>query len=194
MKFLREPLVHFLALGALLFGAFAIFGGPTVTTPGQYQIIITPGLMENLRVSFVRSTQRPPTPREMDALLQDYLREEILCREAEALGLDKDDPLVRRQLRQKMEFFIEDSTDIPAPTDDELSAYLKQNPAMFRKTDGTVPPLAAIHDTVESAWLATRRQQAADAAYDKLRQRYHVVIEPPAPPASATGNTTTTPP
>jgi hypothetical protein len=180
MKLLREPLVHFLLLGAILFGVFALVGRWTNDRPDK--IVITPGLIENLQLGFTRSAQRTPTAAELDAVIEDYIREEVLCREAIARGLDRDDPVIRRRLRERMEFFTEDSVDTTAPTDEQLNAFIQKNPAMFRQ-QGRLPGLGEIRDAVQRAWLAARRKQANDEAYQKLREHYTVVVQRPNPAA-----------
>jgi hypothetical protein len=181
MKWLREPLTHFLLIGAALFGLFAIFGGPTVPPPGQYSIVLTPAMVQNIALSYQNLSQHPPTAAQLSALIDDYVREEILDREARAQGLDLDDPLIRQQLRQKMEFFLEDSAVVAPPTDAQLQAFLQKNGDSLRRPDGTLPPLADVRDAVQAAWQADQRRQIANAAYQKLRARYVVVIQPPVP-------------
>ena len=95
-KLLREPLVHFLLLGAGLFVAFGLVGERTGSEPGE--IVVTQGQIESLAIGFARTWQRPPTDRELEGLIQDYIREEVYYREAMALGLDKDDTVIRRRL------------------------------------------------------------------------------------------------
>jgi len=192
MKWLREPLTHFLLIGAALFGLFAIFGGPTVPPPGQYSIVLTPAMVQNLAVSYQRTSQHPPSDAQLSALIDDYVREEILDREARAQGLDVDDPLIRQQLRQKMEFFLEDSAVVAPPTDAQLEAFLQKNGDFLRRPDGTLPPLADVRAAVVATWQADQRRQIADAAYQKLRARYVVVLPPPTPatPAAPASNTT----
>lgn len=127
---LREPLVHFLALGGLLFVFFAWKGGGS--GPGSTRITITPGLVEHLASGFAKTWQRPPTEPELKGLIDDYVKEEIATREAVAMGLDRDDTIIRRRLRQKMEFLIEDAADQVAPTDVELQGWLERHAADFR--------------------------------------------------------------
>jgi hypothetical protein len=88
-QFLREPLMHFFLLGAALFVAFALVHGRSPERPSQ--IVVTPGDLEQLIVKFARTWQRPPTPQELDGLIDDYIREEISSREALAMGLDRHD-------------------------------------------------------------------------------------------------------
>ncbi len=183
MKFLREPLVQFLLIGAVLFGIFSLWGQAAGETPAG-TITITPQLVENLRLSYTRQGGQPPTPEQLQATIENYIREEVFFREAKARGLDADDPLVRNQLRSRMEAFYEDSAQAPAPTDAQLADYLKTHAQNFRKPDGSTPALADIHQAVLDAWLLAQRKAAVEDAYQKLRARYHIILPPP---AAATG-------
>jgi hypothetical protein len=82
-------------------------------------------------VGFSRTWMRPPTQEEMQGLVDDYVREEVLYREARAMGLDQDDVIVRRRMRQKFEFLAEDLATHRSPTDQELEAYLQQHPEKY---------------------------------------------------------------
>ena len=75
-RFVREPLVHFLVLGLLIFLFFKVSGGGT--SPGSNRIVITQGQIENLAVGFARSWQRPATEAELKALIDDHVKEEIV--------------------------------------------------------------------------------------------------------------------
>ena len=105
-RFFKEPLVHFLLLGAALFVVFGLFGKSTGGLPGT--IVITQGQIASIASGFTSTWERAPTQEELDGLIEDRVREEIYCREAMALGLDKDDTIIRRRLRQKMEFLSAD--------------------------------------------------------------------------------------
>ena len=74
---------------------------------------------------------RPPTPQEREQQLDHYIREQVLYREALAMGLDQDDVIVRRRLAQKMEYLFDDLSLIPEPTGTELSSFLSENPSKF---------------------------------------------------------------
>jgi hypothetical protein len=124
----REPLVHFLALGGLLFLVFQVRGGRA----GSSRIVITPGQIDAMVAGFSRTWQRPPSDVELKGLVDDYVREEIATREAMALGLDRDDTIIRRRLRQKLEFVAEDTVDATPPTDADLQAWLDGHPEAFR--------------------------------------------------------------
>lgn len=129
--FVREPLVHFLLLGVVLFIAYGLVSKPgSGDAPGQ--ITVTQGQIENLVSGFAKAWQRPPTSEELAGLVRDLVREEVYCREAMALGLDKDDTVIRRRLRQKMEFISDDIAAMPEPTDADLNAYLQAHSDRFR--------------------------------------------------------------
>lgn len=129
-KVLREPLVHFLLLGAAIFVAYGLLPKPVSDEPAK--IVITQGQIASTIVGFTRTWQRPPTIEELDGLIRDRVREEVYYREALALGLDKDDTIVRRRMRQKLEFLTEDTTTQVRPTDDELASYLEAHGERFR--------------------------------------------------------------
>lgn len=278
-KLLREPLLHFVVLGAALFWLFSWTGGPA--GPDDNRIVVTPGLVQHLTAGFERTWQRPPTEQELQGLIDSHIREEIYYREALALGLDRDDTIVRRRLMQKLEFLTADAAEALDPSDDELRRYLEQHPDSFRleaqaafrhvylnperhagnvdevarrllerlragnvpAEDGTepgdrlmipaemaltrrseierlfgwqfadgvldaepgrwtgpiesgyglhlvhvgerrearMPTLGEVRDLVLREWLNARRQALGEAFYRRLRERYTVVVEPPAP-------------
>jgi len=129
-KLIREPLVQFLILGGLLFVYFEWKGGGA--GPGSTRISITPGLVAHLATGFARVWQRPPTDDELKGLIDEYVKEEIATREATAMGLDRDDTIIRRRLRQKMEFLVEDALDAAPLGEVEMQAWLEKHPSAFR--------------------------------------------------------------
>lgn len=133
---LREPLGHFLVLGAVVFAVFHFAADRSEVQEGT--IVVTRGKLEQLVTGFSRTWRRPPTPKELDELVEDHIREEVLYREALALGLDRDDTIVRRRMRQKLEFLTGDASAIVAPTDRDLQSWLERHPDKFR-----VEPAAA---------------------------------------------------
>ena len=131
MKLLREPLVLFLLLGAALFGISAWVGtGPLPES--DRRIVVTAGRIENLKISFRRAEGHDPSPPETRDLIDDYIREEVLCREARALGLDRDDTIVRSVLRQKMEYLALDAG--PKRTAKDLAGRAAQKKAVLDST------------------------------------------------------------
>lgn len=127
-KWLKEPLIHFLLLGAVIFFAYGL-----VAEKGsaQNEIFISRGQQENLVNTFSRTWQRLPTAAEYQGLLKDYIRQEIAYRQSREMGLDQDDIVIRRRLRQKMEMLAEDVAGLVPPTEEDLQAYLDANTESF---------------------------------------------------------------
>ena len=128
---LREPLVHFLLLGAALFGLDAWLR-PSVAPAATGEIVVNEARVRNLAQNFARTWQRPPTREEIDGLVESYVREEVMVREALALGLDRDDTIIRRRLQQKVEFVSDEAAALAKPGDEELAAYLAAHADAFR--------------------------------------------------------------
>lgn len=126
----REPLLHFLLLGGMIFGVYALVTRNEASRPRE--IVVTEGRIASLGTAFARVWHRPPTGPELDGLIRDYVRDEVLAREALALGLDKDDTIIRRRLRQKLEFVSEDVAALAEPTAQQLHTYLEQHSDAFR--------------------------------------------------------------
>lgn len=129
-RLLKEPLVHFLVLGAAIFVAYRFVSKRSPVEPGK--IVVTQGQIEHLAIGFTKTWQRPPTEQEIAGLIRDYVREEVFCRQAVAFGLDQDDTVIRRRLRQKMEFVSDDIAAQTEPTEADLSAYLQAHADTFR--------------------------------------------------------------
>ena len=129
-KLLREPLLHFLLLGAVLFAISGVAVKRAGGEPGT--IVISQARIEHLAAAFAGARLRAPTPEELDELIRDYVQEEVYYREALVMGLDRDDAVIRRRLRQKLEFVSTDIADLGQPTDDELGRFLQDHPGKFR--------------------------------------------------------------
>ena len=129
-KLAREPLLHFLLLGVVIFVAYSLVSKHTSSEPGK--IVVTQGQLASMWEGFIRTRQREPNREEWEGLIRQRVREEVYYREALALGLDKDDTIIRRRLQQKMEFVSDDVAAQAQPTDDELNAYLQAHPDSFR--------------------------------------------------------------
>jgi hypothetical protein len=128
-RLLKEPLLHFLALAVAVFVAYGVLNRFEAGRPDE--IVITNSRVDRAAAQFAVIWQRPPTSIELKNLIDDYVKEEIFVREALTLGLDKDDTIIRRRLRLKMEFMNSAETATLTPTDAELEKYLKDNPGKF---------------------------------------------------------------
>jgi peptidyl-prolyl cis-trans isomerase C len=133
MKIHREPLFHFLLLGALIFAvsAWRERGRPAENTVARIEI--TAGTVGWLREGFTRQWHRAPDDAELRGLLADHIREEVLYREALALGLDRDDTIVRRRMAQKMEFLTQDIVAVVEPEDAALRKFFEGNAMRYAK-------------------------------------------------------------
>jgi hypothetical protein len=129
-KLLREPFLHFLLLGAAIFAIHDFVKGDG-DRQGLDNIAVSQGAIEHLSTGFVRTWHRPPSQEELDSLIADYVREEVYYREAVALGLDKDDIVIRRRLRQKLEFISEDIAGLEEPSEKDLQTYLDEHAGDF---------------------------------------------------------------
>jgi hypothetical protein len=128
-EILREPLVHFMVIGAGFFLLWHFLGDRV--TPHPDRIIITPGHVERLAQQWTKTHLRPPTAEELAGLVEQEIDEEVLYREAVAMGLDRDDLVIRRRLAVKMEFLTDDVAAVAIPTDEQLQAFLSQHPDKF---------------------------------------------------------------
>jgi hypothetical protein len=278
-RWFREPLLHFFLLGALLFAGYGLVKPRSRPTLTSRRIDISSGDVDQLAQAFEQQWRRPPTPAELRGLVGDRIHEEVLYREAIAMGLDRDDVVIRRRLAQKFQFLSEDLAETHAPTDTELERYMAShreryvaparltflqlffNPArrgpraqpdaaraldllrtgrtpppelrgdpfllqaefesmtpeeidramgaefggavarasgdiwtgpllssygwhlvkVERHVEAAPPALAAVHDAVRRDWEEEQRKHFNEELYRRLRERYEVVIHPPAP-------------
>jgi peptidyl-prolyl cis-trans isomerase C len=129
-QWLREPLVHFLLIGALVYAALA--GRPT--DPGERRIVVDQEVVSRMVERFSLSFRRVPTEGEIDGLIRDYVQDEVYYREALRLGLDRNDDIVRKRLRNKMIAAATAQAEAAEPSDAQLQALLDKNPARYAST------------------------------------------------------------
>jgi len=266
----REPLVQFLLIGGILvtlLGLARRAGGGD-----DYRIVVGAEQIQQLADQFSRTWMRPPTESELSGLIQSHVRDEVYYREGLAMGLDRNDPLIRRRMRQKLELLLDDMATVRIPSDQVMTAFMQANEEKFRQepqvsfrhiylnpdrrenleaearevsaelrdgadpgvlgdptmmgyeftlayqsviarsfgdafarqilelepgtwsgllysglgghlvlvtdiVDGRMPELSEVRADVEQEWLALRRKELKDAAYDRLLEGYDVVIE-----------------
>ena len=128
---LREPLVHYVALGIALFAGYALLTG--TDDSGSDQLIqVSENEVQWLANTWESRWQRPPTNDELSGLVDAYIREEVLYREALAVGLDRDDQVIRRRLVQKLEFITEDLASQVQPSQTAFQAFFQENLDRYR--------------------------------------------------------------
>ncbi|ASP36088.1 hypothetical protein CHH27_24875 [Labrenzia sp. VG12] len=132
-RFLRQPLLHFLVLGALI---FVYYGAvvPSDPEPGgdpSSEIAVTSLQLDRLNTEFQAIWQRAPTTAEQQKLVDNFIREEVLVREALRLGLDRDDTVLRRRLVQKMDYLAASAARAQKPSEDDLTAHFEANRASY---------------------------------------------------------------
>ena len=130
-RLLREPLIHFLLVGAALFAAYHYLQPAQSAAPSSKQIQLSVDQLAQLAVLFQSQWRRNPTPEEFGRMVEQKVQSEVLYREALAMGLDKDDEIVKRRMAQKMQFLAEDVAAAREPTTAELEAWFATNAAKF---------------------------------------------------------------
>jgi hypothetical protein len=164
VRALREPLVHFLAIGVVLFAAAGVVGGPKGNAPGD-AITISEGQVAQLAESYRLLAGRLPSREELASLVDDFVTEEISYREAVAMGLDAGDTIVRRRMRQKLEFLIEDANASEEPAEADLKAWLASHAPDYR-----LPERRAIRQVLLAADKRGENvRRDADALLAKLK-------------------------
>src|SRR6266566_7819932 len=131
MRWLREPLLHFLFIGLAVFSVYAYVNRGRGGVESSRQIAVSLDELRQMEMYFESQWHRQPTPQEFQAMVEDRVREEVLYREALAMGLDKDDTIVKRRMAQKMEFLAEDVAGAHEPSSAELKAWFENNRAKF---------------------------------------------------------------
>jgi hypothetical protein len=145
VKLLREPLVHFMFIGAVIYLLYCVFAEP-IPDETNKTIVVTAGEVEWMKTSWQKRWNRPPRAEEFDGLIQQYIRETVLYREALTMGLNKHDQVIRRRLAQKLEFLAKDLVALTPPTEEELQAYFikhhdrYQEPALYTFSQVFIDP------------------------------------------------------
>ena len=156
MKLLREPLLHFMFIGAVIYLLYGVFAEPLPEADDK-TIVVTAGEIEWMQTAWQKRWNRPPTAEEFDGLIQQYIKETVLYREALTMGLNQHDQVIRRRLAQKLEFLAKDLVALTPPTEEELSAYFDlhreryQEPALYTFTQVFVDPDKRGDSTLDDA-------------------------------------------
>ena len=166
--FFREPLLHFLVIGVGFFALYAMVDDSELAGTDT-RIVVNDADVAWLSQGFARQWNRQPSATELDHLIEEHIREEVYFREALALGLDIDDPIIRSRLVQKMQFLSEDLAVLDELQDEELRAYYEEHEDDYRMP----PRLTFSHiyfSTDERGEHATRDAQQVRMALNALPQ------------------------
>ncbi len=162
-RLLREPLLQFILIGVVLFGVWRLVNPAADMRGPSNRIVVTNDDLKQMALVWVAQGRSPPTPQQMQNLIETKVHEEVLYREALALGLDKDDTIVKRQLARKMEFLAEDVSKLEEPKPGDLSAWYEKNKARF-----ALPPRVSFRHVYFSP---DRRGQNARADAERVLTR-----------------------
>jgi hypothetical protein len=167
---LHEPLVHFLVIGGLLLGGYSLLEQDGATEVSSTEIRLSVDDLAQLLMVFEAKWTRQPTQDEFNLMVEDRIREDILYREALALGLDKEDTIVRRRMAQKMQFLAEDVATQQEPTTDQLRSWFAEHTDLF-----TVPQRISFRHLYFSP--DSRGSRAMDDAKKALAQLADASLE-----------------
>jgi len=130
-RLLKEPLIQFLLIGACIYGAYGLFAPPEESDLDT-TVVVDANRINGFVAQWSSRWNRPPTQEELDGLVNSYVREEILYRQAVAMGLDEDDPVTRRRMAQRLEFLTSDLALVVEPDEAGLERYFQDNIDQFR--------------------------------------------------------------
>jgi len=131
-KILKEPLVYFFVLGFVVFGLHSFLNRTNQESEDPFTVEVTSADIEWIRSSWEARMKRQPMQQELQGLINRYIRDEILFREAMAMDLDDRDLVIQRRLVQKLTFVFEDLAETIEPTDYELKNYMRENQEKYR--------------------------------------------------------------
>ena len=132
VKLLREPLLHFMFIGAAIYLLYGVFAEPMPEADDK-TIVVSAGEIEWMQTAWQKRWNRPPTAAEFDGLIQQYIKETVLYREALTMGLNQHDQVIRRRLAQKLEFLAKDLVALTPPTEEELQSYFDEHQERYQE-------------------------------------------------------------
>ncbi|MEM6564413.1 MAG: peptidylprolyl isomerase [Pseudomonadota bacterium] len=178
---LRQPLLHFFAIGLAIFALFAVVD-ESPSAPDKPTITVSQQDAQWLADQFRATWNRPPQQRELDAMVEDFIAEEIYVREALSLGLDQGDKIVRNRLRQKMEFLTESGAEAATPDDQKLRQFYEDNAEQF----STAPRVAFTQVLIsqDQAGQAEQLRAALDNGRDPASVGQRTLLPLQVPPSA----------
>jgi hypothetical protein len=168
-KILREPLIHFIVCGALVFMIYYIAED---RKPDQNKIVINNETLDRMNKRFQAQWGREPSQKEWDDLVQQEIREEVYYRRAVELGLAQDDEIIRRRLYQKMEFLYSDISEAIQPTKEQLHSYYKHHITRYSL------PYNEIEKKVLNDYQYELKTKLGDSVYHSMLSDFEIEIEP----------------
>lgn len=172
-RLFTEPLVQFLLIGACIYGVYALFGTPEEDFR-ETRIMVDANRINAYISEWESRWNRPPTRQEIEAVIQQYVRETILYQQAVAMGLNEDDPITRRRMAQKLEYLTSDLASIQQPAEGELEQYFQENLVRYKRPDQItfmqvfISPDARGETTLDDA----------EEILDQLRTQHQTLGEP----------------
>jgi peptidyl-prolyl cis-trans isomerase C len=158
-RFLSEPFLHFLLIGLAIFiSSFYISKRREI-----HKIIIDKAVIGKLTLAWETQFGRTPTSNELKISMDDYVKQEVLVREAQRLGLNQDDEIIKRRLQQKMAFIIKDNIVVPDPSQAILESYYKQNVNKF--TESPKVSFSHIYFSADNSSSEKARQRALNVLH-----------------------------
>ena len=133
-RLFKEPLIQFLIIGAAIYGAYGVFGAPEEDYRDT-TILVDSNRIDSMIGEWERRWNRAPSRQEIDGLIQQYIKEAVLYRQAVSMGLNEDDPITRRRMAQKLEFLTSDLSAMQEPAEGELEQFFNDNPDPYREPD-----------------------------------------------------------
>jgi PPIC-type PPIASE domain len=179
-RLLREPLLHFFVLGAALFWLYGWVSAGRSAVPNE--IVVSRGQLTNLKEQFERVWQRPPSAQELQGLVDGWVHDEIYYREGLAMGLDRDDPVVRRRIGLKVQFIVDGAIPAP-PTDEQLQTWLNARADTYR----IQPSFSLQQIYFDPSRHANRFERALSEAHAALNRGRRVAGDWTALPSSLDG-------
>lgn len=168
-KFIRlftEPLIQFLIIGAGIYGVYAMFATPEENFRDTL-VHVDSNRINGFISEWEARWSRPPTREEINGLIQSYIKEDVLYRQAVSMGLNEDDPITRRRMAQKLEFLTSDLAMMVQPAEGELEQYFNDHSETYRAPDRMTfsqvffDPDSRGDSTLEDAAEALLKLQAA---------------------------------
>jgi hypothetical protein len=151
-RLLREPILQFLLIGAALFLGYGLV---SPERGDDDRIVVTTAVVDDLARQYEARWNRAPDDETLARLIEAHVRDEVLYREGVALGLDRDDPVIKRRVRQKLELIAEEAVAADAPTDAQLAEFLVAHADRFRR-----PPRLSFEQVLLDGSLAPPRLDA----------------------------------